>query len=845
MYSIGNKNNTEIDKFEGIVNSIIDEYIETTLDGSIKYGGITSKLCKETILICDEEQDLPPNYAEAIIKIMRNRYIDVYVVGDKLQSITNQVNSFTYLLENDFSYIDKIMYEKTNECRRFNHPALINFVNDMIPFAKYNLPEIHKPHHMSNSLLPDSPIVIFKGGQIHANCKEENKINEEIDEIMMFYEKEVSLFERIPEDFLIVTPFTNMNPLVNALQLAINVYWENKYSHDTFRRYAIFHKSEVGTSIDLNESINATRIVSIHSSKGDGRKVVFVIGLNESGLKIYSGVSDSLIYDSLLHVAITRMKEKLYVRYDNDNDDIYRRLQHYANTTDIEFENYDGSIQIKSKIKFDTMKDICKTTNNYQILKDNIFDLINLSCLKQNEDERSIIDLGHHNVRFAAIVAQIHLQIIRQKNEQFNTNVKYQINAKWRTICKAVIIDCFSWKDYNNRLIVNYEGQFNSNCSKSIPILKMSKNGREYIMYYKIIKSFMENIRIKMKSILNGDDIHNFCPMECIIIHYMLESINNGIYTSFSITELYNVVDIYSKSFIMQPSHNHCICNDCFTIKTGSDYSNSKIDSLKTYICVHFEKINKVSCIFTQIYSLYPNISWLINHHVLFNGKNTDFKIYKFYQLIGYDNDNVIIAYIKPQFNSLNYNQILMDAVFDAYLVKNVNEKENNYKRFHGKKISCVVITTDLNEPYYIDLTTDVFQQNQTIIQSLIKNAIFSKFANENNIVYQFYKYWRKTCPFKQPFEIINYIIQHIPTDDDNPVPTYILDFFNNIKFKIENSDDKQEQKNVLKNYDNKMNFIKYLEHRLSDSLIRYFESHLYDQNVNESDNDDTGFVSD
>jgi len=185
-----------------------------------------------------------------------------------------------------------------------------------------------------------------------------------------------------------------------------------------------------------------------------------------------------------------------------------------------------------------------------------------------------------------------------------------------------------------------------------------------------------------------------------------------------------------------------------------------------------------------------------------------------------------------------------MDAVFDAYLVKNVNENTDNYKRFHGKKISCVVITTDLNEPYYIDLTTDVFQQNQTIIQSLIKNCIFSKFANENNIVYQFYKYWRKTCPFKQPFEIINYIIQHIPTDGDNPVPTYILDFFNNIKFKIENSDDKQEQKNVLKDYDNKMNFIKYLEHRLSDSLIRYFEFHLYNQNENESDND-TGFVSD
>ena len=36
---------------------------------------------------------------------------------------------------------------------------------------------------------------------------------------------------------------------------------------------------EIESAINLNKSIETTRIVSIHSSKGDGRNVVFVIQL--------------------------------------------------------------------------------------------------------------------------------------------------------------------------------------------------------------------------------------------------------------------------------------------------------------------------------------------------------------------------------------------------------------------------------------------------------------------------------------------------------------------------------------------------------------------------------------
>ena len=98
-------------------------------------------LNKETLLVLDETQDLPENYAKAIIQIMRDRYIDVYAVADKLQSIFVGDNTFTYFEKKRFF----IYQEDTLSCtrillRRFIHPKLIRFINYMISYTDYELP---------------------------------------------------------------------------------------------------------------------------------------------------------------------------------------------------------------------------------------------------------------------------------------------------------------------------------------------------------------------------------------------------------------------------------------------------------------------------------------------------------------------------------------------------------------------------------------------------------------------------------------------------------------------------------------------------------------------------------
>jgi hypothetical protein len=336
----------------------------------------------------------------------------------------------------------------------------------------------------------------------------------------------------------------------------------------------------------------------------------------------------------------------------------------------------------------------------------------------------------------------------------------------------------------------------------------------------------------------------------------MLQTSKNGEYTKIHISELYNIIDIYKKAFNNQTSgHKNCLCNECFNTD-NSLVKNKYISSLETYIFKHFEKINIISDNYKQFCILYPNISWLIDHPIKFNGNTNDFEIKKQFSLIGYDNDNVIITYVKPQFNELNYNEILMDAIFDTYLVKNVKMKDSegniskNYKKFYNKSVICVIFTTDLSNPYYFNWVDtnkqNMFDKNIDIIQDIIKQSIISKYVIDNKMVYNFYKYWRKHCPedITKPLDIINYIIQQFNIEKVNiTIPNYIIENFNNIKFKIENCSDKKEQKIVLKDFDNREKFMSYLEQRLNDSINRYFKDNKQVE-YSESESD-TGFISD
>jgi hypothetical protein len=847
-YSIGNKNHNCYDKFEGLIYSIIDGYIESTSCGKIQFAGINPRLNKETLLVIDEFQDPEEHYAKAIIEIMRNKYIDVYIVGDKLQSISNEKNAFLYFLENEFPLINTIKLEPTNICRRFTHPKLVDFVNFMIPFEKYNLPSItpYKEYDGDDT----EPLICFVGNPVHLEKnteKKENIIIKEVEKIMRYYEEEVKEYKRFPEDFLIVTPFTKKNSLVDALLLAINIFWNKQFTDnpqcminwredrniDDYYRYAIFHKSEEGTSIDLSESEYSTRIVSCHSSKGDGRNVVFVIGLNESALKRYSQTSHNLVYNSMLHVALTRMKERLYIRYENNNDDISKKINIYANTDKICKERTPIINKISKYIKYKEIIDI-SINKDYSWFNENIISKSILENIIENTEEKRIIDMGNHNIRYSSLIINIILEIMRKERNNKDYDITKQLIAIFNDVIKQDIVEAGNIKQYYKFLKADLD---------EIPIIRISNKGKDYVKYFNIILEICKHLQIVVNEFLKKNEEIILCPLECVILFYMIDITKNNDKSNLNIVDIYDLIDVYNSSFNNNNiGHENCLCKKHFNMCHTIEVKNKKIDSMKLYLMNHFDKINDIKHTMLLFHKKYPKINWLFEHRE--NSNNTDsFIIGTKFNLIGYDNENVIICYVKPQFNSLNYNEVIMNSIFDTHLISNLkNNESNNYKRFYGKKIITCVLTLDNIEPFFIDWIdsngNNLIKQNIDKFTNVIYSSIKEKYKLETNSLYYFYIYWRTYCPEneKKPISFIYFLKEKLNTFKDDNFPKYIDEFFSQIENEIENARGKTNKENILKKYDDKEEFSKNLERKLDNSVKRYLGLSIEDEEEDEEE---------
>jgi len=752
-----------IDLFKQKVNDVIDG----TDIKDLKIDDLHVNLNKKICLIVDETQDLPISYAKAIIRIMRDKYIDTYVVGDKLQSISVVNNSFTYFIsdENIFPNIHKKKDEPINICQRFKDPNLIDFVNNVVLFDEFGLPKIKMNNCVENNNNECKNIQFIKNMKSISNNDNDNNNNnnnnndnnnkyldQNIKEIMKFYKYEVEQNNCKPEDFLFVTPFTTKNAYVNVLERTIQKYWIDKKEDDKdkYIRYAIFHKSETGTSINLDESEYATRMVSIHSSKGDGRNIVFVVGLNEQSLLKFSGGEKNLIYESLIHVALTRMKKKLYIVYDENNDDIYCRIKKYTKSID-----ECDTLKISNKIKYNKL---IKNIANNDVDCKNIYDNILNKC-KQFEINKSInvetIDMSHHNIRYNIMKYCIYIKIINDKETIYGKQLNeifYNIHNENLQISDAYNDD---WTKYNNILKQNDE---NKNKNKIMPIINFKKNGKKYNEYYRIIYEFMLNIQNKISINLNRNKnpkdclISDLCPMELIILHHMIEILENGNFTNFNICELYNIIDTYSDAFkkyayndnILKLTHNNCICKKCFLIvndecNINSDEKNdnntntdtdtyTKIDALKDYLFKHHEYVNIIDDIYKNFIKDYPKVEWKVNQQIEYNSDASDFNLTNKYDLLGHDDKNVYIAYIVPNLSELNYPEFKIKSIFDVFFIKNIKKTNKNQNKNQNKNLN------DSNNNNDADGDGDG-NSNSNSNNNKSTETRYEKFGNKNIIV--------------------------------------------------------------------------------------------------------------
>jgi len=722
FFKLGNKEIKHVNKFEGIVNSIIDGYMNEKKINVIKYEDKIIKLNRKLCVIIDETQDLSENYGKAIISIMKNKNVDFYVVGDLLQSIHYNKNAFSYLNNINLNNqdINRHKYESINVCRRFTDFNLIKFINKTINFKYWNLHEISSYTNNTNENKKTYEIIKLKRSYDNENNKK--NLNIDIKIIMEYYIKEVNENNRNPNDFLIITPFTTNNYYIEALERTIQLFWYNKLNIN--KRYVIFHKSQEGGSIDIDESNDKTRMVSIHTSKGDGRNVVFVIGINETGLFKFSNNEKNLIYYSLIHVAITRQKQKLYLFIDNIKDHIYELFMKNIQEDEIEPE-----ININ---KFINYNNINKNLNNYT---EDIINKYNYSDLNIIDKNKKIIEMAHHNIRYSCIKYEFYKCIYN-----YNNSNKKQLYAIFQEMREDFIFihNCKDWKDYNNCLYINNHITiyYNKNCNndkckicnsnetiyKRYPIINLNDN------YYNKLEILIKQIKKKLKK---DNWINNLCLIEKIIFLYMNNVINNPYQMDITITEIYNILELYNNSY--NPA-NKCKCDcKCNLLFKGNE---NKPKNINDYIYNHYNEINDIANIFNKFLNDNGSINTLVNYKFNMNiNENSDINIYKNFFALCYTEDYIYNIIIKPELNELNYYDIINETIYDTYLLSNPYKKNS---KFLNKKIKTIVFSLNLNN--YLEIQVDL--QKKEELNTYIKEQIKNKYSFECKSLYDYYNYY-------------------------------------------------------------------------------------------------------
>jgi hypothetical protein len=396
-----------------------------------------------------------------------------------------------------------------------------------------------------------------------------------------------------------------------------------------------------------------------------------------------------------------------------------------------------------------------------------------------------------------------------------------QLQTVLNKIVKSIIYESYTWQKYNILLNEN-----------KICLLKLSKNGKDYLNYYKIIREFMKDLQNKM-----NNKTSELCPYESIILYYMIQIFDEGIYSDITINELYNITDIYNKSFdTNHPGHEKCLCKKLFK-KDKLIESNNNIQKLSKYLLTHYDQIINIGEIYDKFLQIYPNVNWLINHPIFYSGYNTEFTLNKKFNLIGYDDKNTYIIYVKPQFNELNYNETLIDSIYDTFLINNLRkckdknkdpeEKEKinkNYERFSNKNIITVIFSLNNNDFNLFEWKNDkenLININNNFLIDNVKNKIISKYIIESKYLYDFFIYWKEEFTLKNVSsdKIMKEIIKKIKDSEYyDKMPHFIIKMFETIETLI------SYRINKLNDFDDKDFFMEKLNKIIIESVQEFLE---------------------
>jgi len=742
-YNLSHSNAKGSDYFKGIVDNIKDNGLTKINNGYMKFGNQSIQLSKETEVWIDEVQDLPENYLHAMIKLMYETQCYMNVVGDKLQSLEFKNNFLTNIVNEGLPNIDIDKKEPINKNRRIKVTNMGDKINELVDFTKYNLRKIECDEVIQKDN-NDEPIKIIDEPIIYNNDQDKDKVEKFCNEIIEKYKYEVETNNYLPNDFLIIFPIMKGNVIAPELQTKIQEFWLEKETseNDNYIQYVYLHKHTEGNVINTKDSVDATRIMSIRSSKGDGRKVVFVLEVTEQSLKLVSNKEKGLVYESHLHVALTRAKNQIYFGIVQNNDDIHER---FGKTGYCEYLP-----NITKNIYLDKINDLINKENMIELFEKNNIKFLNIIQEEAKIEQSDTVDWGYHCIKYQTFYFQTILNIIGDENIYSNKHNKTQLFVILK-ILSNYPIKCLDVKEYY-KFLNKYQYNNDENMPH-FPVCKIS-NKPEYNKYCDIIEKAMIEVQTNIKN----NSLSNLSVYQSIILTYMIQIHTSKKYANMTPMDIYNITDDFQQNTNKEKE----LLNNIKNVKSIIEKSSIKSHN---------------------------NIKWNIFKRIEIDSEKDCFKISKLqFPIIGNNNTDIIHIILKSNISQLNFWDIMTEVLLERFLIYNPKSDKDKTK-YKNKKINTYIFLLDTNSFIKIDWDWDKVLINE--IKSELKEVLTEHFESNHDDIYKYFYYIKNYSSEswnKEPERLIQNIIQKC--EQMNNFPPYIIDFFKSICDKIEDNEE-------------------------------------------------------
>jgi len=786
--------------FKQIVNDISSGNMTVGSDGSITYARTKPRLTSECLIVIDEAQDLEHDYIHAFDKIIDRTGIDTYIIGDKLQSILSEQNLFTYLEDAGVRNNRLIKDVGRNVVKRFHNHHFQSFVNSLVKFEDYGLPLIEGicPDEGACCYLHDdeTPYTIdYDMPTIFKERSDDDGMEAKfvyIERLIADVREKVCRYGYLPNNFCFIFPIVNgKNMIAPLLATALQKMWEDiftdpvSYTTDFVRNmeknpeywgsklrsrgnddipylHVFRHSAEQNGSVDLTESENSTRIMSIHASKGTGCECVYLLGISEFNLTLFTGgIPNTLVYESLIHVGLTRQKKYLRIGICEQDGDIRKRFVDAGYACD-----RPGTITLPVilpnvyKPIVDHLKDgkCCAVSSSIDV--DRFIDREYYRQIITGTDRmRRNIDWGHHIIRKAVMTANVdrHLE---NRTRFHHISMKHQTLLE-RSEPKVVSTYREYEKDlYNLKKTIdwNIKNKDRQDRQKTyiIPFLSFSEYGRGSSAGYSLFNSFVRHLYESVKSKLRSK-VSDFCPLESLMYSHMMDIIQRPFELSVDIMDIYRLVLYYHMT-----GHEHqiggCGCHVYIPRVVRSPGSFKPHETIVNSIIHHFETVARID----ELISRMPS-------HCLENDRKYSVDTKKSYSIkdvgemssridyISEDSSRSICLRLAPQLNSMNYLEILSKIMIDTFMLKQIAKSKNMTVtvEYYILSLDCpepilvdfndVVDTSEFKHGFIIPFVKSHFESKHNSIRSYVLNSIQKEHKQFRDIIDEFKEGYKKS----------------------------------------------------------------------------------------------------